>query len=119
MLTHMLKTWNCKVNVVKNGLLAIEATEREKYDLILMDTHMPIMSGFEAIKQIRNADNEQLRAMPIITISASVLEHEQKAAFEVGADEVIGKPFNPVELYNKIVKVCNIQHTEETPIIIP
>ncbi|HMR19188.1 MAG TPA: response regulator [Sphingobacterium sp.] len=118
MLTHMLKTWNCNVTVVKNGLLALEATEKGRYDLILMDTHMPIMSGFEAIKQIRNADNEQLLSIPIITISASVLEHEQKAAYEVGADEVIGKPFNPVELYNKIVKVCNIQHNDEASIII-
>lgn len=118
MLIHMLKAWNCEVNVVKNGLLALEATEKEKYDLILMDTHMPIMSGFEAIKQIRGADNEQLRSMPIITISASVLEHEQKAAFEVGADEVIGKPFNPIELYNKILKVCNIQYADETTIIV-
>lgn len=118
MLAHMLKMWNCDVTVVKNGLLALEATERERYDLILMDTHMPIMSGFEAIKQIRNSNNELLRLMPIITISASVLEHEQKAAYEVGADEVIGKPFNPVELYNKIVKVCNIQQVDESPIIV-
>ena len=108
MLSHMLKTWNCEVNIVKNGRLALEAIDQSPYDLILMDTHMPIMSGFEAIKQIRTNYKEHLRKIPIITISASVLEHEQKAAFEVGADEVIGKPFNPIELYNKIVKVCDL-----------
>src|SRR5690606_9308207 len=89
---------------VKNGMLALEEFETNNYDLILMDTHMPIMSGFEAIKEIRKHHDQDKRNIPIITISASVLEHEQQAAFEVGADEVIGKPFNPVDLYNKITK---------------
>lgn len=107
-LSHMLKTWNCDVTIVKNGRLALEALETSDYDVVLMDAHMPIMSGFEAIRQIRTNHIEHQRTMPIITISASVLEHEQKAAFEAGANDVIGKPFNPIELYNKIVKICGI-----------
>ncbi len=113
MLSHMLQTWSCNVTIVKNGRLALEAIDEATYDVILMDTHMPIMSGFEAIKQIRRSYHEHVRKIPIITISASVLEHEQEAAFEVGADEVIGKPFNPVELYNKIVKVCHLYDEED------
>lgn len=109
MLAHMLRKWECNVTIVKNGRLALEALESNDYDLILMDTHMPIMSGFEAITEIRNSLNPKLSNIPIITISASVMEHEQKAAFEVGADDVIGKPFNPLELYNKIVKACKLQ----------
>lgn len=42
-------------------------------------------------------------------MSASVMEQEQEATFEVGADDVIGKPFNPIELYNEIVKACKLQ----------
>jgi len=110
MLTHMLQTWNCKVKVVKNGLLALEEFKTNDYDLILMDTHMPIMSGFEAIREIRNHHDRNKQNIPIITISASVLEHEQQAAFEVGADEVIGKPFNPVDLYKKITKICALKN---------
>ncbi|MCA5006804.1 response regulator [Sphingobacterium bovistauri] len=109
MLAHMLRTWECEVNIVKNGRLALDALEVDRYNLVLMDTHMPVMSGFEAITEIRNSLDPQLSNMPIITISASVMEHEQKAAFEVGADDVIGKPFHPIELYNKIVKACKIQ----------
>jgi len=70
-----------------------------------MDTHMPIMSGFEAIKEIKNHIIPEKHGIPIITISASVLEHEQAAAFQAGADGVIGKPFDPIELYQKIVSV--------------
>lgn len=105
-LCHILRTWGCDVTIVKNGLIALESIERKEFDIVLMDTHMPIMSGFEAITQIRKADIKHNRHIPIITISASVLEHEQKAAFEVGADDVIAKPFNPLELYQKIVKLC-------------
>ena len=111
MLEHMLRTWECDVTIVKNGRLALEALDAANYNLVLMDTHMPIMSGFEAITEIRNSLNPVRRKTPIITISASVMEHEQKAAFEVGADDVIGKPFNPTELYHKIVKACNLQLT--------
>lgn len=108
MLAHILQAWDCKVTVVKNGRLALEALEKEDYDLVLMDTHMPVMSGFEAIKEIRNNVDPKRRKTPIITISASVLEHEQQAAFQVGADEVIGKPFDPTELYKKITKICEV-----------
>lgn len=110
MLSHMLQTWSCHVKVVKNGMLALEEFEINTYDLILMDTHMPIMSGFEAIKEIRRHPNRDKRNVPIITISASVLEHEQQAAFEVGADDVISKPFHPIDLYNKITKTCTLKN---------
>ncbi|HLS37303.1 MAG TPA: response regulator [Sphingobacterium bovisgrunnientis] len=109
MLAHMLRTWECEVKIVKNGRFALEALDAEHFDLVLMDTHMPVMSGFEAITEIRNNLDHKRSTIPIITISASVMEHEQKAAFEVGADDVIGKPFNPIELYNKIVKACKLQ----------
>jgi len=112
MLSHMLRTWNCQVTMVRNGRLALEAIDKATYDVILMDTHMPVMSGFDAIKQIRASYIKHVRKIPIITISASVLDHEQEAAFKVGADEVIGKPFNPVELYNKIIKVCRLNLEE-------
>ena len=109
MLAHMLRTWDCNIKIVKNGRLALETLDKEHFDLVLMDTHMPVMSGFEAITEIRNNLDPLRSNIPIITISASVMEHEQKAAFEVGADDVIGKPFNTIELYNKIVKACKIQ----------
>jgi len=105
MLAHMLRSWNCEVDIVRNGRLALENVEANHYDLILMDTHMPIISGFEAIKEIKNHIIPEKHGIPIITISASVLEHEQAAAFQAGADGVIGKPFDPIELYQKIVSV--------------
>ncbi|MGJ1205209.1 response regulator [Sphingobacterium lactis] len=116
MLAHMLRSWNCQVDIVKNGRLALEKVESESYDLILMDTHMPIMSGFEAIKEIKNHIIPEKHGIPIITISASVLEHEQAAAYQAGADGVIGKPFDPIELYQKIIQVTNKTKSSKIPL---
>jgi len=107
MLEHILKSWGCEVDVAKNGHIAIEYVNQYDYDLIMMDTHMPVMSGFEAIQEIKTHPNPQKASTPIITISASVLEHEQAAAYEAGADSVIGKPFDPIDLYQKIDKLIS------------
>ena len=105
MLVHILKSWGCQVDVVKNGKIALEYVCQNNYDLVMMDTHMPIMSGFQAIKEIKALPDKQKANTPIITISASVLQHEQAAAYKAGADSVIGKPFDPQDLYQKISKL--------------
>lgn len=102
MLAHILKGWGCNVDVAKNGKMAIEYVNSHDYDLIMMDTHMPVMSGFEAIQEIKAHPDTRKAYIPIITISASVMQHEQAAAYEAGADNVIGKPFDPLDLHRKI-----------------
>ncbi len=111
MVTHMLNTWGITVDAVKNGKEALEKVETNPYKLILMDAHMPIMSGFEAIRTIRNDQREHIKRIPIISISASVLQREQQAAYAAGADAVVGKPFDPVTLY-QIIKTLTHEKTE-------
>jgi Signal transduction histidine kinase len=102
MINHMLKMWGITVDIVKNGKEALEKVENTPYRLILMDAHMPVMSGFDAIRSIRSDDREHIKRIPIISISASVLHREQQAAYAAGADAVVGKPFDPVALYELI-----------------
>jgi len=75
---------------------------------------MPVMSGFEAIKTIRNDPDEQVRQIPIISISASVLQREQQAAYAAGADAVVGKPFDPVALYQLIKTLTDPKDEPDT-----
>src|SRR5690606_5495894 len=110
MVTHMLKTWGITVDAVKNGKEALDKLEDTPYSLILMDAHMPVMSGFEAIKTIRSDHREEIRQIPIISISASVLQREQQAAYAAGADAVVGKPFDPVSLYQLIKTLTETKH---------
>ncbi|MGE8428238.1 MAG: response regulator [Sphingobacterium sp.] len=102
MLANILKSWNCDITLATNGLIALEEINKKKIDLVFMDAHMPLMSGFEAIKEIRRNTNPIIANMPIISISASVLQAEQQEALDAGANEVVGKPFDPIKLYKTI-----------------
>ena len=102
MLSNILKSWNCDITLATNGHLALEEINRKKIDLVFMDAHMPLMSGFEAIKEIRQHPDPMIANMPIISISASVLKAEQQEALDAGANEVVGKPFDPIKLYKTI-----------------
>lgn len=101
-LSQILEEWDCTVDIVQNGEEAVKTVIRNDYQLIMMDTHMPIMSGFEAIKEIRGLDDPVRRQVPIITISASIIEEEYSYALQVGANDFISKPFDPVILHKKI-----------------
>ena len=105
MLANILRTWNCEIKTANNGKAALEKVESEDFDIIFMDSHMPIMSGFETIRRIRQHNNPAISNILIISISASVLEAEQQEALDAGANNVIGKPFDPNHLHEMIEKM--------------
>lgn len=100
--TKILKQWNIRVTVAVNGQQAIDELAKNDYNLILMDTHMPVMNGYEATRRIRQDTNDVKKNIPIITFSASVMEDERATARAAGVDDFILKPFDPVVLYQKI-----------------
>ncbi|AMR33181.1 hybrid sensor histidine kinase/response regulator [Mucilaginibacter sp. PAMC 26640] len=102
MLVKMLKDWNVNVVVADNGTTALERFKEEDYDLILMDTHMPGMNGYQAARAIRMDFEEPKRSVPIISLSAAAFEHEHKEAISAGMNDVLPKPFEAHELYSKI-----------------
>ncbi|WP_094570395.1 ATP-binding protein [Mucilaginibacter xinganensis] len=102
----MLKNWSIEVDAVTNGLEAFEKLKSKNYDLILMDTHMPIMDGIEATRKIREESNTS-KNIPIISFSASVLPTEKAAAKLAGVDDFIAKPFDPCILNSKIRNLIN------------
>jgi signal transduction histidine kinase len=112
---EMLKEWNINVDVAGNGIEAFEKLKHNDYQLILMDTHMPLMNGHETTKRIRNEMPEEKRNIPILSFSASVIEVERDEAKDAGVDDFIEKPFEPIKLVNKIRKLTKkdrIPHNE-------
>jgi PAS domain S-box-containing protein len=102
MLSRMLQNWETEVDIVENGQLAIEKLAQNHYDLILMDTHMPVMNGYEAAKIIRLDFEEPKRSIPILSLSATTIENDQQQAFNAGMNAVLCKPFKPEDLHRKI-----------------
>ncbi|MEM9896330.1 MAG: response regulator [Bacteroidota bacterium] len=93
-----LKKWNLKVEVAKNGQLALEKLEEKSFDLILMDLQMPVMDGYKATRKIRSSDKD----VPIIALTASALMKVRKDVLDAGMNDYVTKPFNPDELKRKI-----------------
>jgi PAS domain S-box-containing protein len=100
--TNLLKKWNVIVDVAENGEVALEKLAANDYDLILMDTYMPVMNGYETTRKIRTEFKGGKQSIPIVSLSAAVLEEEVRQAKEAGMDAQINKPFNPKILYKTI-----------------
>lgn len=112
MLSKMLADWKVKVDMVNNGAKVLEKLKENNYDLILMDTHMPEMNGYQAAIKIRMEFEEPKRSVPIISLSAATFDHEQDDALASGMNDVLAKPFVPAQLHEKIQKLLAEPHTK-------
>jgi len=92
---------NHQVTIAENGQKAIEMYASGSYDLILMDAHMPVLNGFDAIRGIREIEKETGKHIPIIMLTASVQESDRKACMDAGADDFEWKPVDFPSLYAK------------------
>jgi CheY-like chemotaxis protein len=89
--------------MVETGRQALDAWERETWDLILMDIQMPEMNGVEATKVIRLREQETGRTRtPIIAVTASAMTHQLEEFAAVGIDGVAPKPVNAANLLRMI-----------------
>lgn len=107
MLSKMLKDWNVNVDIVENGQKVIDRLTENKYDIILMDTHMPELNGYQTAKHIRIHFNEPKRSIPIISLSAATFDHEQQQALSAGMNDVLSKPFQPYQLHEKMKRLLD------------
>lgn len=82
-----------KLTIVENGAEALEALERQTFDLVLMDINMPVMTGDEAIVKIRNS-NRNYQSIPIIVLTANAMAGQKQKYLEIGATDYLSKPIN-------------------------
>ena len=98
--TTLLKKMKCQVDLAENGRIAVEKVRERSYALVLMDCHMPEMNGFEATAAIREweASNRATRRLPIIALTASLMEQDKRQCQDAGMDDFLGKPIQTPEL---------------------
>ncbi|MCK5639464.1 MAG: response regulator [Gammaproteobacteria bacterium] len=90
-----------------NGHEALKAVNNKTYDLILMDIHMPELDGIEATRSIRAMTNLDKANLPIIALTANIMEEELMTCRDVGMNGIITKPFTPEKLNEEIAKIIN------------
>jgi CheY-like chemotaxis protein len=98
----LLTKWGFNVTIANNGKQAVDLIQSRKFQIVLMDLHMPVMDGVEATKQIRAIEDPYFKNIPIIALSATAGNMEM--AKEIGMDDFAMKPIDPQVLYNKIVQ---------------
>ena len=82
--------------IVSDGREAVDALERETYDVVLMDVHMPVLDGLEATREIRRRGID--RSPKIIALTASTLKGDREDCLAAGMDDFLGKPIDESEL---------------------
>lgn len=98
----VLKKFKVETSLAENGQEALEMVQKERFDLILMDIHMPIMDGLEATRKIRALDDPYFQNIPIVALSADAYSDKVQATAESGMNDYQAKPFKPEDLFQKI-----------------
>ena len=101
-----------RVATARDGREALDLFAAQPWDLVLMDIHMPVMSGLDATRYIRQQEAPG-RHTPIIAITAGAMEADRAACLAAGMDDYIAKPYKPQVLQELLERVAQ-QRTEAT-----
>ncbi len=91
----LLQKAGYSVDTVENGRQAVEKSQQEMYNAILMDVQMPELDGFEATGQIRKRELNSGQHIPIIAMTAHALVGDRERCLEAGMDDYVSKPLEP------------------------
>jgi CheY-like chemotaxis protein len=100
---RLLEKQGCEIEIAGTGQEAVSAWERNSFDLIFMDCHMPDMDGYEATRRIRTFERE--RSLPptrIVAMTANAMEGDREACLQAGMDDYLAKPVTPEALIEKL-----------------
>jgi osomolarity two-component system sensor histidine kinase NIK1 len=105
----ILTKHNHKVTVANNGLEALEAIKKKRFDVVLMDVQMPIMGGFEATAKIREYEaSNALTRSPIIALTAHAMLGDREKCIQAQMDEYLSKPLKPNQLIQTLLKCATL-----------
>ncbi len=102
-----------KLHVEVDGINGYRAIEREKPDLVILDIMLPGQNGFDVCRKIKN--NAELKAIPVIILTAKGEELDMVLGLELGADDYVAKPFSPKVLFSRIKAVLRRSKEPEKP----
>ena len=90
--------------VARDGKAGLELAQLEKPDLIVLDVMMPKMDGFEAMRRIRKHQDQRVRELPIVALTAKAMKEDHEKCMEAGASDYLPKPVN-LENLTTVMKI--------------
>ena len=109
----MLEKRGHTVTVVCNGLQALDASEKERFDVILMDVQMPGLDGFKTTARIRARDKARKKHTPIVALTANAMKGDRERCMAAGMDGYVAKPIDPQELFNALHSVSGMGDADD------
>jgi CheY-like chemotaxis protein/anti-sigma regulatory factor (Ser/Thr protein kinase) len=104
-----LKKKGVQVAIANDGKEAVEMIATKKFDLVLMDLQMPEMDGYEATLLIRAMDDPYFKKIPILALTANVLDDVEAKVLASGMNDCVSKPFKAEELLAKIASHLKLE----------
>ncbi len=100
--TRLLEKHGHTVVIASNGEEALATFDRQPFDLILMDMHMPVMGGIEATARIREKERGAGEHIPIVALTARAMKGDREKCIEAGMDGYVSKPIESEDLFRTI-----------------
>lgn len=117
LLSIILKRDGHTICTARDGEQALERMKSERYDIVLMDIQMPVLDGLSAAKARRKFEQETSAVrLPIIALTASVLEEDKLSAELAGMEGFANKPVNIAQLRHEIARVLNLNNHENSEV---
>lgn len=108
---ELVQKTGARVTVAGNGAEAVQMVENGDFDLVLMDLQMPVMDGFQASRKILHGFPD----MPIIALSAAVMEEDRKQSKQAGMLDHVAKPIDSAELYRTLARWLPLSQESSKP----
>lgn len=107
---RMLNKFGHEVQVVENGQLALDALEKNEFDVVLMDVQMPVLDGFKAVAAIRDQERATGRHQLIIAMTAHAMSGDRNRCIDAGMDDYVSKPISATAVSEALSRVMNGSH---------
>jgi signal transduction histidine kinase/CheY-like chemotaxis protein/HPt (histidine-containing phosphotransfer) domain-containing protein len=107
-------------HVAGDGRAALTALERDQFDVMLLDIHMPELDGYEVVAALRQSEQGTGRHLPVIALTARSAEGERERCLQAGMDDYLAKPVRAAELFAAIDRVAGrkgVPHPAGSPVV--
>ena len=111
----VLSNWDADFKLARNGEEALNLSKKKKYDILLLDIHMPKMSGLELVHEIRNTPLNPNYTTKMLAVTANVIKGDVRKYMGQGFNGYVLKPFKEKELYNKVCNVLQLTNLKTMP----
>jgi PAS domain S-box-containing protein len=112
MIQHLLTPKGHTVQIARDGREALEALERDAFDLLLLDVHMPELDGFGVIEALRRREQDTGRHLPVVALTARSMKGDRERCLQAGMDDYLSKPIRRRELFAAIERALAVREQE-------